>query len=893
MGPHQLEGLFNPQSIAVFGASESETSVGGRVLVNILAAGFEGEVVAVNPKYDKVFQTPCLKSIGDHGKPVDLAFIATPAPTVPAIFEDLAEAGIRNAVVLSAGFGEMGDQGRRLQKKLTEIAARNGIRFIGPNCVGLVRPLIGMNGSFLRGSAPEGKLALISQSGALISAIADWAEPNHLGLSALVSLGNAADISFGDTLNFLATDPKTEAILLYVEGIKDARLFLSELRAAARVKPVIVLKAGRHAKSAHAANTHTGALVGSNAAFEAAMERAGAVRAMTFGQLFAAAEMLSAHRRAGGNRLCIITNGGGAGVLAADRAEDLRLELPAPSDKTIEALSAFLPAHWSHGNPVDILGDAKPETFGRALSACLADKSFDGVLVMLVPQAIADAAEAAASVIEAARGNKHKPVLACWMGQSSVEDARELMSQNGLPEFTTPERAVEAFSYLARHELNQRLALETPGPQISSGGHDVTGARMIIEAALSEGRTMLADIESKAVLSAFGIPTGTTLEADSPAKALIAAETLGFPVAMKIDSRQISHKSDVGGVRTNIATAGEVREAFLEITEAAKAARPDAEIRGVTVERMADIADARELLVGVSRDPVFGPTIVFGAGGTMVEVLRDSAVALPPLTTVLAERLIAKTRVSHLLDAFRNRDAANRDAIVDVLLRVSDMVTELPHITGLDINPLFAGPEGVMAVDARIEVARPASSETGGGHLAIAPYPKHLEERGHLPDGTPVTIRPIRPEDAEREQAFVRALSPQAKHYRFMQALNELSPQMLARFTQIDYAREMAIVATIEDNGTPKQLGVARYVINPDGRSCEFAVVVSDEKQNLGLGSRLMNALFAAARDHGLDVMEGLVLAENKPMLVLMEELGFSTRPYPDDTSCVLVEKRL
>jgi acetyltransferase len=893
MGPHHLERLFNPRSVAVFGASESETSVGGRVFANLAGSGFEGAIHPINPKYKEVLGRRCHASIRELREPVDLAVIASPGPTVAGIFEDCGATGIRNSIVLSAGFGETGAPGRELERELREIAVRNEMRFIGPNCVGLVRPWSGINASFLRSATPPGKLALVSQSGALCSAIADWAEPNHLGFSALVSLGNSVDIGFGDALSFLSADLKTEAILLYVEGVSDARSFISELRAAARIKPVIVLKAGRHHKSATAANTHSGALVGSDAAFEAALERAGAVRAMTFGELFAAAEMLSAHRSASGNRLCIITNGGGAGVLAADRAVDLGVELARPSEETLKTLDGALPAYWSRSNPVDILGDATPAAFDLALRTCLADRSFDGVLVMLTPQAMTDAEDTARTVIEAARAWKGKPVLACWMGETSVAAARHLLSGSGIADFATPERAVEAFSYLARHELNQRLSLETPGPQIFSDRHDVTGARMIIEAALAEGRAMLTDIESKAVLRAFGIKSGTTLEAESPAKALIAAETLGFPVAMKINSPQISHKSDVGGVRTNIMAAGDVRAAFLDIVAQARSARPDAEIRGVTVEAMAAVENARELLVGVTRDPVFGPTIVFGAGGMMVEVLRDSAVALPPLTTVLAERLIDRTRVSHLLDAFRNRPAANRAAVAEVLLRVSDLVSELPHVLALDINPLFAGPDDVIAVDARIQVSRPSGQAAAYEHMAIAPYPKHLVETGFLSDGTPITIRPIRPEDAQSEQAFVRKLSPRAKHFRFMQSMTELTPRMLAQFTQIDYSREMALVATIDEHGASTQLGVARYVINPDGKSCEFAIVVSDDKQKQGIGSRLMTALIGAARGHGLKVMEGLVLSDNKSMLELMRDLSFTLRPYPEDQGIVLVERRL
>ncbi len=882
MGPHQLSPMFDPRSVAVFGASERDL-VAGRVFRNLVEGGFKAPVFPINPKHQSVSGRPCFRSLADLPEPVDLAVIATPARTVPGLMEQCGAAGVRHAMVVSADPADPGEWEGRAERRSTETARRHGIRFLGPDCIALVRPWHGMNASTMTTEMPAGKLALVSQSGALCAAIADWAGPNHLGFSALIALGSSTDIDFGDVLSFLASDQKTQAILLYVEGVRHARSFISEMRAAARIKPVIVLKGGRYHRSSAAADTHTGALVGSNAAFDAALERAGAVRAKTFGQLFAAAEMLSAHRRAGGDRLCIVTNGGGAGVLAADAAEDLGLSLPAPSAGTRAALNGRLPARRSHANPIDIDGDASAETFGHATAACLADPGIDGVLAILTPQAMAQPVESARAVVEAQRAHGRKPVLACWMGEASVAQARELLSSSGIPDFTTPERAVEAFSHLAAHERNRRLSLEVPGPQVFCAGRDLTGARMIVEDALAAGRSMLSDIESKAVLSAFGIPTVATIEAETPAKALIAAQTLGFPVALKINSPQIAHKSDVGGVRTGIATAAEVHPGFVEITAAVRAARPDAGILGVTVEKMASLPHARELLVGVVRDPVFGPVIAFGTGGTSVEVVGDMAVALPPLTTVLAERLIDKTRVSRQLEAHRNMAAADRGAVAAVLLRVSDMVSEMPQIVELDINPLFAGPEGVLAVDARIAIARPPSQGDPYAHMAIAPYPRHLVEHHLLADGRPLTIRPIRPEDAEREQAFVRGLSPEARRLRFLQAIKELSPAMLAQFTQIDYAREMALVATVETGGTEEQVGVARYIVNPDGRSCEFAIVVGDRQRGQGIGSRLMKALIAAARAKGLSTIAGVVLAENAPMLQLMRELGFSIRPSPED----------
>ncbi|MGH1368426.1 MAG: GNAT family N-acetyltransferase [Maritimibacter sp.] len=888
-----LTPMMNPRSIAVFGASENGTSVGSQVFANLVSDGFDGALYPINPKHKALGGLTCYAKAIDVGKEIDLAVIATPARTVPGIMRDLGEAGIKNAIVLSAGFGEGGNEGRNFEAEVVAAARRAGVRFMGPNCVGLVRPWQKMNATFLRAGTPKGRLALLSQSGALCSAISDWAGPHHLGFSALVSLGNSTDIDFGDMLQFLATDPHTDAILLYVEGVRHASSFISQLRFAARLKPVIVLKSGRHATSSAAAHTHTGALIGSDAVFDAALERAGAVRAKTFGQLFAAAEILSSSKKAYGNRLSIITNGGGAGVLAADRAGDMGVDLAPLDAKTKTALDKFLPPFWSHANPVDILGDAGAKEYGAAIRAVYDDPNTDGVLVMLTPQAMTDATAAARAVIEALPKRRKKPVLACWMGESSVAEARTLMSKAGIADFISPERAVEAFSYLAKHTRNRKLALETPGRLMFSAPPDLDGARMIIEAALAEDREMLSDVESKALLKAFRVPINVTMEAESAPSALVAAETVGFPVVMKINSPDISHKSDVGGVRVGISNAAEVIRAFKDIVEAARYHRPNATIKGVTVEAMAQIKAPRELVIGASRDEVFGPTILFGAGGTLVEVLKDSAVALPPLSSVLADRLISKTKVSRLLDTFREKPAVDRAKVIEVLKRISDMVCEIPEVVELDINPLFAGPDGVMAVDARIRIKRPPSRDSHYDHVAIHPYPRDLVQEDHLADGTPLVIRPIRPEDAESEQEFVRALSDEAKMFRFMGTLNELSPELLVQFTQIDYRREMAMVAMAEIEGREVQCGVARYVINPDGTSCEFAIVVGDQLQNQGIGTRLMKALFRAARGHELSVIEGSVLKNNAPMLKLMSDLGFTQRLDPNDAELMIVERWL
>lgn len=888
-----LSPLFDPHAVAVFGASPSGQSVGALAYANLVEGGFEGPIIPINPKHTVINDVVCHKDLTSVSDSIDLAVIATPARTVPGIIRDCAAAGVKAAIVLSAGFGDDDPKGPSYQKQMAEAAQNGGVRLLGPNCVGLVRPWLGLNATFLKAKAPKGRLAMISQSGALISAVADWAGPHHSGFSAMVSLGNTADVDIGDTLDYLVNDHRTDAILLYIEGVKDAPNFMSAMRRAARLKPVIVLKSGRHVVSSQAAHTHTGALIGSDEVFDAALERVGAVRVNTLGQLFAAAELLANIKKTSGDRLCIITNGGGAGVLAADRAGDLGLSLPDLSDATIRALDKILPPYWSKANPVDLLGDATPDAYGAAVSAALADPEVDGVLTLLTPQAMTDATMVAEAVKAALPRRNRKPVLACWMGEGSVVEGRNLLSEAGIAVFETPERAVEGFSYLARHHRNRRLALEVPRARALEQGLDLDGARMIIGNALAAGRNMLSDTESKAILRAVNIPVNTTIEAHSAADALVAAETVGFPVAMKIASPDVSHKTDVGGVKLNISSAAAATRAYHAIVQSAKNALPDATDLGVTVEAMSNIRQARELVIGASRDKVFGPTILFGAGGIMVEVLKDSAVALPPLNAVLSERLINRTRVARSLESFRDYEPADLAAVVDVLKRVSIIISELPEIIELDINPLFAGPDGVLAVDARISIARPPSIDGRYDHMAIHPYPRHLAREVFLRDGTLLTIRPIRPEDAENAKQFMRDLSGEAKNMRFMGSVNELSPEMLAQFTQIDYRREMALVAMAEIDGKTVQVGEARYVINPDCKSCEFAVVVSDRIQGQGLGTRLMKGLFAAAQDHGLDVIEGTVLRRNASMLRMMKALGFVQRPDPDDRDIMIVERKL
>ena len=892
MPRHYLHPLFNARSVAVFGASEREDSVAGTLFRNLRHAGYKGEVYPVNPKYATVFGERCYASAGELPAVPELALIATPASTVVSIMQACGQHGIRHAIVLSAGFREVGEQGMALEDALVAIARQYGIRFIGPNCLGIQRPSIGLNATFSQGVTQAGDLALVSQSGALCTAMLDWAETNGIGFSSVISTGASADLDFGEILDYLAVDTQTKGILLYIEGIRDARRFMSALRATARFKPIVMVKVGRHATGAKAAMSHTGALVGSDAVFDALVRRAGVVRVNTILQLFASARALSTHIQPTGNRLAIVTNGGGPGVMATDLAVDMGVRMAELSPETIETLNSVLPSNWSQGNPLDIIGDATAARYRAAVDACLRDDNVDGVLAMLTPQAMTRPTEAAQAVVDVAKTSS-KPVLTCWMGEAQVIEGRRLFKQAGIPYFTTPEPAVEVFSFLSAFYENQRLLMQTPGPLSHQAEPDVEGARLIIESALAHGRHLLNEVESKALLSAFHIPIAQTLIARDPMEAMLLAQQLGFPVAMKINSPDITHKSDVNGVRLGLSSGQAVRAAFGEMLADIKRLRPDATLDGIVIEPMAARPHAREVLLGMTSDPVLGPVIVFGAGGVDVEALQDRAVTLPPLNHYLARDLIRRTRVATLLGPFRNRPPIDMDALENVLLRLSEMVCELPWLAEIDINPLLVDEHGALALDARIVIAPRVPTADRYGHMAIHPYPAHLVTRWQLPSGNDVLIRPIRPEDADLTQGFVRSLSEESKYFRFMDAVRELSPTMLARLTQIDYTREMALLALTEIDGREVELGVARYAINPDAESCEFALVVDDRWQKQGIGHKLMDVLMDVARSKGLKVMEGEVLKTNRPMLKLVEALGFHIEVHPEDDTVRKVSRAL
>lgn len=891
MGPHYLNRFFNPTSVAIVGATERKDSVGHQLMLNMIEAGFKGNLYPINHKRDTVMEYKAYPSLTVLPEAPDLVVIATPAATVPELMHQAGEKGVKSVVVITAGFSELGEEGTRLEREILDIARRFEIRIIGPNCLGIIRPSAQLNATFGYGQVADGSLALVSQSGAVCTAILDWAQEQGIGFSTVVSTGAAADIDFGEILDYLALDPKTHSILLYVEGIRDARRFISGLKAAARLKPMVLIKSGRHEAGTKAAMSHTGAMVGNDDVFDAAIERAGVVRVYSIAQLFAAARVLANHYEVRDDRLAIITNAGGPGVMSTDRAGDVGIPMAELEPQSLEALNKVLPAHWSRANPVDILGDATPERYRQALDVCLQDKNISGVLVILMPQAMTNPTRVAELVIEAAE-NSNKPVLASWTGGERVHEAQQLFGNTRVAHFNTPEMGVDAFSFLAKYTQNQKLLRQTPAPNHEYQLPDVEGARLIMERVLAEGRHVLDTQESKALLKAFKIPTTQTIRVTTAKEAMIAAESLGMPVVLKVNMPEFSHKSDIGGVRLNINSIKELSSHFQEMEQEVRKLQPGIDEVVMTVEPMYRTMSGREMMLGVVRDPVFGPAISFGLGGTMVEILRDKSVALPPINEYMAERMIAKTRAARYLGPFRQMPAANTRALVDTLINLSTMLAELPEIQELDINPLIVDEHGVIAVDARIQ-AGVSHQVTPYAHMAIHPYPAELTEHHQLPNGQDITIRPIRAEDAAMEEKFVKSLSEQSRYFRFMQALHELTPEMLVRFTQIDYDREMAFVAVHRDLHDACELGVGRYILNPDGSSAEFALVVADEVQGMGIGTRIMKALIHSARLKGVEVFEGEVLAINKPMLNLVNKLGFTVERSQVDDDVVHVVKDL
>ncbi|MFA7269536.1 MAG: bifunctional acetate--CoA ligase family protein/GNAT family N-acetyltransferase [Sterolibacterium sp.] len=883
---HYLTSLFEPKSIAIIGASETPGSIGLALTRNMLDTDYKGQLFFVNPKHKSIFGQRSYPSPETIPQLIDLAVICTRTATVPAIIEACGRAGTGNAIVIHGGFSERGEQEIALEQTVLKTARHYRLRLLGPDSLGIMRPSSGINLSFANSSAKPGTLGLISQSGALCTAILDWALPNNIGFSSVISLGTSSDVDFGEALDYLVADARTENIFLYIEGIKNARRFMSALRAAARCKPVLLIKVGRNPVGSQAALSHSGALVGADDVFDAALRRAGVVRLDTVGQMYATASALFSHFRPRGNRLAIITNGGGPGVMAADHAADIGIPLASLNPATSEKLKQALPRTPLRSNPIDILGDAGPQRYDAAVSACLADDNIDGLLIILTPQAMTDPTQTARGVIELAR-QSDKPLVTCWMGEEQVREARLLFKGAGIPTFRTPEPAVELFSHISNYYRNQKLLMQTPAALSHDLAPSLDSARLLIETALQEGRQILSEMESKALLAAFHIPIAQTMVARSEDEALLLAEEIGLPVVMKVDSRQITHKSDYGGVRLNLTSLDEVRAAYHDIIEQVQKKRPDARINGISIEPMIVKPNGRELMLGMMRDLIFGPVVTLEPGGTDFEFGKsgkERAVALPPLNRFLIGDMLQSARSMARLGAIRSMQPVNLEAIGAVLLRLSEMVCELPWIREMHINPLIVDENGAVAVDASISIAQLPVRADRYAHMAIHPYPSHMATSYLSQDGQTVSIRPIKPEDAKLAQEFVRGLSPESRYFRFMNTLRELSQAQLNRLTQIDYDREMAFVATIPQGEDELEVGVARYATNPDGESCEFAIVVADSWQGKGLARHLISVLIDAARTHGnLKYMHGEFLSTNRRMIKFVSELGFILSAHPDD----------
>ncbi|OGB53028.1 MAG: GNAT family N-acetyltransferase [Burkholderiales bacterium RIFOXYD12_FULL_59_19] len=892
MDKHFLSTLFSPASIVVFAGKPEEPELlttQARVLHQaITAQRFTGKLIFLD-----IHASGTLADLAAVN--ADLAIIALPPAEVAAALEIAGRIKCRSALVISTGIDAA------LAADLHKMATRDGIYLLGPNSLGFQRPHLQLNASVAGDIAALGPLALVSQSGALTSSILDWAKKNAVGFSTVVSLGPNTAVDMAQVLDFLASDAKTHSIVIYMEGITNARRFMSALRAAANAKPVVVLKAGRRPASNQAALTHSGTIVGTDDVFDAALRRAGAVRVRSFVALFSAAKCLASRYKPVGKRLAIITNGGGPGVLAADWVSEINLELGRLTHEQALAIKQQMPALATLADLIDVSEDAGPEHFRLAIETVSKAPQIDGILVIYSPKMGADGDAVARAMADF---NRHvsKPLLTCWMGDATVGDARKILNDAAIPTFRTPEAAVGAFGNIASFYRNQQLLQQTPPPLSDLWQPDVEGARLLIESVLAERRKVLTEMESKALLAAFHIPVTKTILARSANEAIMIATQLGFPVALKIDSPDISHKSDVQGVALNILNATSVRDTYLAMIQAVSKLMPNARINGVTIQNMANLKRGREVCVGLVTDEPFGPVIAFGAGGTMIELINDRAMELPPLNQFLARRLIERSRVAETLGVWRGAPAVDMEALEQILLRVSEMVCELPQLREMDINPIIIDESGALAVDARIVVDNAAPSARHYNHLAILPYPSQHEQLCPLAGGGEYIVRPVHPDDATMLQAFVRSLSPESRYFRFVSSMQELPATMLSRFTLIDYDREMALVALITEEVTDAQgqtteatriIGVSRYITNPDRASCEFSLVVADEFKGRGLGSRLMLSIMDFAREKGLTEIEGLVLANNPNMLKLMKGLGFAVKSFPEDPDFKLVTHHL
>ncbi|MFO0948198.1 MAG: bifunctional acetate--CoA ligase family protein/GNAT family N-acetyltransferase [Planctomycetota bacterium] len=872
-----LDKIFRPYGVAVIGATDRPGAVGQTVLHNLVGAGFAGPIYPVNPRREMVSNLRAFPNVATLPSPPDLAIICTPAATVPGLVAECGAAGIRGIVILTAGFQETGAEGKSLQDRIQQEAKKYpGLRIVGPTCLGVIVPGHRLNASFA-GILPEpGKLAFISQSGALCTSILDWAKEERIGLSMFVSIGNMIDVNFGDLIDYFGSDPQTRAIILYVESIKDPRRFMSSARAVARNKPIIAYKSGRCTESAKAASSHTGAMAGEDAVFDAAFERAGIVRVFEMDELFDVAELLAKQRTPRGGRLGIVTNAGGPGVMATDALVTLGGKLATLAPSTLIALDAALPFFWSHGNPVDILGDASPERYVLAARALLDDPNVDALLLILTPQAMTDPTKTARAICAAVAGAS-KPVLATWIGGPTVREGIEILNQGGVATYATPERAIQAFLYLVQYARNLETLYETPRDLSIAYALDRDRYRELFRDLMTQRAQTLSEAASKTILSAYEIPVTKTYAAHSDDQAAAVAEEIGFPVVLKVYSPDITHKTEAGGVELNLADSQAVRDAYSRIVTCAKRTNPSAHVEGVTVQNMVRVDRAVELIVGAKRDATFGSVLMVGMGGVTAELLRDRAIGMPPLNERLARRMLESLRCWPLLVGFRGRPPVAVEKLVEVILRISSMIAHFPEIVELDINPLLVFPDEVLALDARIVIDPQGNGDFQHhfAHLSIRPYPDEYVRLVTLKSGMRVTLRPIRPEDEGMWMEMLRSCTEETLYRRFFSHIKRPTHEMAIRFCVIDYDREMAIVAETEIEGKRQLLGVGRLVADPDHERAEYAVLVADPWQGLGLGAALTDYCLQLTGSWGIQHVFAETLSENAPMISLLLHRGF------------------
>lgn len=876
-----LKELFDPRSIALIGASEREGSVGRTVLENLLLAKDRRKIYPINPKAETVLGQKSYPDIGSIPEAADLAVISTPAPSVPAIVDACGKAGVSGLVIISAGFREIGEEGKRLEAEIQNARRRYGMRIVGPNCLGFIRPGIALNATFIKAMPEQGKIAFISHSGALGSAILDWAMDAGIGFSMFVSLGSMIDVDFGDLIDFLGTDPATRSILIYMEGVGQAKKFMSAARGFARTKPIIILKPGRFQESAKAAQSHTGALTGDDEIYDAAFKRAGVVRVEGIDDLFSAASVLDSKHLPRGARLVIVTNAGGPGAITTDCLVGLGGQLASLSEETIHDLNSFLPPYWSHGNPVDVLGDADVDRYQKAVDLCLDDPNVDGILLLYTPQGMVEPKGLAEGISEIAK-RAWKPLLTTFMGGSAVAEARDVFIANSIPTYDTPEKAVKIYMAMHRYQRNLELLYQTPAELPVNQAPPKNSLKALVRSICRRSRYALTEEESKRFLVNYGIPTTMTRLARSIEEARDLAHDMSYPVALKIVSPEILHKSDVGGVVLNVRSEQELTERYEALISHISEVVPHATITGVSVQQMVSHVDY-EVILGAKKDKDWGSVILFGMGGVGTEIFRDFSIGLPPLNQTLARRLMEETKVFKMLKGYRGRQPADLKQLEQIVVAFSELIVDFPEINEMDINPIAISGGIPIALDARI-IIDPNCVENVPPypHLVITPYPSRYVIPWTLEDGTAVILRPIRPEDEPLEHSMLETLSQDTVRGRFFQSIKNLSHAELTRFCNIDYDREMALVAELREGRRRRLIGVSRLIMDPDFRSGEFAVLIHDDYQNKRLGSKLLDMLIGIAMEKHMQSIYGIVLSDNKRMLYICYKAGFTATPLPE-----------